>query len=197
MALRPASVIGIALLSTQRIIVRILAAAGIILGANWILFNLTARCGIRANQPQFVMAQMSLQGFGKALERYRTDLGGYPSLRQGLQALVVDPVIKGWNGPYTTQLLIDPWGRPYLYEISNGVPVVRSLGADGKPGGDWYDSDLSSQNPLALPRESKFHAAQQFFQVRVAPWLVLTASLYAWFRFRPRRDAAASERNDR
>lgn len=41
----------------------------------------------------------------------------------------------------------DPWGNPYLYEAPgpNGEDfVVRSLGADGKEGGDKDNADISS-----------------------------------------------------
>ena len=109
---------------------------------------------------------MSLEQFGKALEAYRKDCGGYPNLRVGLKALVANPGVNGWDGPYTKLPLRDPWGRPYLYEISNGLTIVRSFGADGKPGGDLFDGDLSSQNPWPPLQESEFHATRRFFAER-------------------------------
>jgi hypothetical protein len=110
-----------------------------------IVFDLTTICVLPRDSIKFVVAQFSLERFRKALERYMSDCGGYPNPVVGIKALVVDLGIKGWNGPYTKQPLTVPWQRPYIYEISNGLPVVRSLGADGKPGGDMFDGDLSSQ----------------------------------------------------
>jgi type II secretion system protein G len=176
-----------------RLAIRLVALAGAVIAGNWIAFNLTTICFIPHNERQFVLAQFSLEHFGKALERYRADCGGYPDLKMGMRALVTNPGISGWNGPYTKEPLIDPWGRPYLYEISTGVPNVRSLGADGKPGGDLFDADLSSQNPMAPLHESRFHAAQRFFVERILPWPLFGASLYAWFRAGPRRDIVVSE----
>jgi general secretion pathway protein G len=162
-----------------RLVVRLAALAGMVVSGCWIVLALTTVCVIRKNQTQFVAAQFRLQYLGKALERYRADCGEYPDSGSGLKALRVDSGKEGWSGPYTDQPLIDPWGRPYLYEISNGVPIIRSLGADGEPGGDLYDSDLSSLNPMAPVRESKSHAARRYFEERVEPWLVFLASLYA------------------
>lgn len=31
---------------------------------------------------------------------------------------------------------VDPWGRTYLFDVEDGVPVVWSLGPDGKEGTD-------------------------------------------------------------
>ena len=164
-----------------RLAIRTLALAGVAIGICWIAFDLTVICVIPAGSGQFFSAQISLERFSKVLERYRADCGGYPDPKIGLAALVVNPQISGWNGPYTKDLLIDPWGRPYRYEILNGIPNVRSLGADGKQGGDWFDGDLSSQNPTAPLHESKLHVARRFLRTRLFPWLFFGTSLYAWF----------------
>ncbi len=170
-----------------RFIIRLLALAGAAVGTYRIEFDLNVRCAIPAGETRFAWAQISLERFGKALESYRADCGAYPDVKIGLKALVANPDISGWNGPYTKGPLIDPWGRPYLYEISAGIPNVRSLGADGKPGGDLFDGDLSSQNPMAPLQESRLHTTKRFFGERILPWLLLGTSLYAWFRARPRR----------
>jgi len=37
----------------------------------------------------------------------------------------------------------DGWGRRFLYtQLANGMLVLRSLGADGRPGGQGHDEDL-------------------------------------------------------
>jgi general secretion pathway protein G len=63
--------------------------------------------------------------------------GSYPGSGVGLKALVeAPPEAPRWNGPYLkkTKNLLDPWGRPFQYHVSNGEYEVYSLGPDGKTG---------------------------------------------------------------
>jgi len=42
----------------------------------------------------------------------------------------------------------DPWGNPWIFEVTDsGSFRIRSLGADGLPGGTGEDADLSSDEP--------------------------------------------------
>lgn len=172
----------LALRSILRLGIQLLALAGVVVGTCQVTFALTATCRTTKDQSQFVWAQVTLERFSKALKRFRADCGGYPTPQMGLRALIANPGMSTWNGPYTRGPLIDPWGRQYLYDVADGVPVVRSFGADGKPGGDLYDADLSSQNPTPPPHESRSHAARRFFEEKIESWVVLAASLWIWFR---------------
>lgn len=94
-------------------------------------------------------AEIQISSLQSALELYRLDVGAYPTADQGLQALVAPPTgVKGWQGPYLSRDdgIIDPWGRPYLYTPPPqfGRVTIRSLGADGKPGGTGDDADIAS-----------------------------------------------------
>jgi general secretion pathway protein G len=41
----------------------------------------------------------------------------------------------------------DPWGNPYLYtKQGSSKYLISSLGADGAPGGQGEDQDLTSDN---------------------------------------------------
>lgn len=40
----------------------------------------------------------------------------------------------------------DGWGHPLLYSLSDGAPLIESLGRDGKRGGRGMDADLSNRN---------------------------------------------------
>jgi general secretion pathway protein G len=43
---------------------------------------------------------------------------------------------------------MDPWNHPYVYQYpgpSGDTPLVESYGADGAPGGDGYNADISNQ----------------------------------------------------
>jgi len=70
-------------------------------------------------------------------------------LKEGLGALVQKPSgAERWDGPYLTKgLPKDPWDRPYLYRSpgDQGRPYdLYSLGADGAPGGQGNNRDVSS-----------------------------------------------------
>lgn len=54
-----------------------------------------------------------------ALERYRMDLGSFPTTTEGLAVLVTVPANAAghWHGPYTDTIPPDPWGQPYQYRF--------------------------------------------------------------------------------
>jgi hypothetical protein len=92
------------------------------------------------------MSTRDVQALTKAVERYKADCGEYPTASQGLNALVLDYGVSGWRGPYLKDLPVDPWQRPYEYLLTVGTLEILSYGADGKPGGEFFDADISSRN---------------------------------------------------
>jgi general secretion pathway protein G len=94
-------------------------------------------------------AQGQIKALGDALDRYRLDVGAYPSTEQGLNALLENPADAGarWHGPYLTrEIPADPWGRPYHYTRPGSAGKefdLMSYGADGKPGGTGYAADVT------------------------------------------------------
>jgi general secretion pathway protein G len=79
--------------------------------------------------------QLQIENINTALELYYMENGAYPSVNVGLKALVeATPEAPRWNGPYLKKAknLLDPWGRPYQYNSSNGEYEVYSLGPNGK-----------------------------------------------------------------
>ena len=58
-----------------------------------------------------------------ALEKYKNDLGVYPSTADNLSALLTAPASSlesgKWKGPYLQQLPKTPWGKDYMYEVGN------------------------------------------------------------------------------
>jgi general secretion pathway protein G len=67
-----------------------------------------------------------------ALDAYARDCGQYPTSGQGLKALVTDPCVSGWTGPYIRPLPLDGWQRELRYDTRKEHPQVRSAGRDGK-----------------------------------------------------------------
>jgi general secretion pathway protein G len=92
-------------------------------------------------------AQLQLDTLASNIEVFRSDVGRYPTQKEGLDALVHEPEgSEGWTGPYLKdpKAVKDPWGRPVVYalEADDQKFAVTSLGADGKAGGTGLDRDL-------------------------------------------------------
>lgn len=105
----------------------------------------------RPDAARVTKAKSDLRAIESALSLYKLDNYRYPTSDQGLQALVEKPVgtpeAPNWKaGGYLDRMPIDPWGKPYQYlqPGQHGVIDVFSLGADGRPGGDGYDSDIGN-----------------------------------------------------
>lgn len=87
-----------------------------------------------------------------ALELFKSDVGRYPTRREGLDSLRQAPeFVPAWHGPYLSkQPPLDPWGNEYVYEMpgSNGKDdyLIKSLGPDGHPG-DTDDHSILSEGP--------------------------------------------------
>ena len=79
-----------------------------------------------------------------AVESYYLDTGSTP---ESLAQLVTDGGDPGWNGPYVKESsLKDPWGRDYEFRMpgEHGEFDIFSLGADGQPGGEGKNADITS-----------------------------------------------------
>jgi general secretion pathway protein G len=93
-------------------------------------------------------AKAQIELFGTALDTFRLDVGRYPTSQEGLAALMQKPGgADCWDGPYLKKdLPPDPWGKPYIYKSpgDHGVYDIISYGADGAPGGDGNNRDITS-----------------------------------------------------
>jgi len=92
-------------------------------------------------------AKAQIELLGQALDQFRLDVGRYPSTQEGLNALMTNPGIEKWEGPYLKkELPVDPWNRPYLYQQPgiHGEYDLYSFGSDGAQGGDGEAADVAS-----------------------------------------------------
>jgi general secretion pathway protein G len=103
----------------------------------------------RPDEARAVAARQDIATIMQAMKLYRLDNRNYPSVEQGLVALVkkpeVDPLPPNWKS-YIERLPLDPWGNPYQY-LNPGLHSdvdVFSYGGDGKPGGEGVDADIGS-----------------------------------------------------
>ena len=103
----------------------------------------------RVGQSRHATARAQIELLGAALDQYRLDVGSYPAAGVGLNALVQNPNVPNWNGPYLKKntVPLDPWGRAYQYKCcpgDRGDYDVWSVGADGAPGGEGESADVTS-----------------------------------------------------
>jgi general secretion pathway protein G len=90
-------------------------------------------------------AKAQIELLGQALDQYRLDVGAYPTTQEGLNALITNPGVEKWEGPYLKKNVpMDPWGKPYQYQSpgTHGEYDLSSYGRDDKPGGEGEDKDL-------------------------------------------------------
>jgi len=104
----------------------------------------------RFNSGKIRSAQLQANTISMAMDEYLVDIGRYPSVDEGVEALWVQPTgVGGWQGPYVRSpaTLEDPWGNRFVIRASldpNIPPSVVSLGADGLPGGDGPAADITT-----------------------------------------------------
>lgn len=96
--------------------------------------------------------EAQLRALEAALDAYRLDVGRYPTTDEGLSALeqrsAGSAAVANWRGPYLRQAVpADPWGARYQYRSPSAEGGIGydlfSFGADGQPGGEGEDSDIS------------------------------------------------------
>jgi general secretion pathway protein G len=107
-----------------------------------VLFALILGFGnVNFGYPKYETAERDLSNLQLAMKRFHKEHRRYPSTEEGLQHLV--------DRHYLEMLPRDPWGNPYGYALQEGQPVLRSYGADGAPGGEGPDADISSRDPAS------------------------------------------------
>ncbi len=107
----------------------------------------------RTDDARVVEAKAQMKNFDTALKLFKMDNGFYPSTQQGLEALISPPssgeIPKNYKqGGYLEKkkVSLDPWGNPYAY-ISPGIEGdydIICYGADGAPGGEGYNADITN-----------------------------------------------------
>jgi general secretion pathway protein G len=107
----------------------------------------------RTDDAKSVKARVDIAAIETSLKLYKLDNGGYPTTDQGILALIekpsTDPIPLNWKEKgYLAKARVpkDPWGREYLY-LSPGIHDdydIISYGADGEPGGEGKNKDISS-----------------------------------------------------
>ena len=104
-----------------------------------------------AKKARITRVKADIQQIESALDRFQLDNGFYPTMEQGLEALVrkpdIEPEPKNYPpGGYLKRLPKDPWGNEYVYVYpgEHGVYDIYSLGADGEEGGEGVNADIGN-----------------------------------------------------
>jgi general secretion pathway protein G len=107
----------------------------------------------RMDDAKVTDAKIQIKNLETALRLFKADNGFYPSTEQGLDALISPPVTgkvpENYRpGGYLEKKKIpeDPWGNKYIYfSPGSGRDYdIVTYGADGQPGGEGYNADISN-----------------------------------------------------
>lgn len=86
-------------------------------------------------QAKLDTTEVILKTVVNALEMYRVQHKGFPTNEEGLQVLVDKGILP--------KLKTDAWGHALIYARKGDSSFsLKSLGADGKPGGQGFDADM-------------------------------------------------------
>ena len=104
----------------------------------------------RPEQARRIKATIDIRNIQSALALFKTDTGRFPTTSEGLETLVSDPGIRGYNpDSYLDKVPVDPWGNRYIY-ICPGIHSrdydLESYGKDGEDGGTGDNADIESWN---------------------------------------------------
>lgn len=95
------------------------------------------------------LAKSGIGIIASQLEKYRLEHSAWPSNDQGL-SILTDGQARPTDSYYLNPgQLRDPWDRTYLYLTPgpDGHPYeILSYGADGQPGGEGENADITSVN---------------------------------------------------
>lgn len=110
----------------------------------------------RPDEARRAVAVADLRTIAASLEIYRLDNRSYPTTLQGLAALSTKPTnppepVNWAQGGYLPTVPMDPWGASYIYKQpgDNAAYDVMTYGADGAPGGEGTNADISNSTALA------------------------------------------------
>lgn len=90
---------------------------------------------------QTKIAGNQIRSFHNMLGNYKLEHYKFPD---SLEALTEPNPVTG--EPELKTIPLDPWQNEYMYELDGSSnPIITCYGADGAPGGEGKDSDISSE----------------------------------------------------
>ena len=105
------------------------------------------------NRAKVDSTKIQMKNLGVVLDDFKRECGFYPTQDQGLDALFNKPTAGRECKNYdpegyikTKKVPKDGWGNDFVYTSDGNKYELKSLGNDGKEGGDGYDKDISSND---------------------------------------------------
>ena len=95
----------------------------------------------RINEARVDRTKLDIGNLENGLKLYYARTGKYPDTATGFKALLDMQIID--KAPK------DAWGNDYVYLLESGRPVITSYGADGAPGGDGINTDITNRPATA------------------------------------------------
>ncbi|PCJ53953.1 MAG: type II secretion system protein GspG [Planctomycetota bacterium] len=90
---------------------------------------------------QASIASTQIRMFHDSMDLYKINNYKYPD---SLEALTEPDPVSGL--PTLTTIPLDPWQNEYVFELdADGNPIIICYGADGAPGGENENADISSE----------------------------------------------------
>lgn len=83
-------------------------------------------------KPMLGATRATINALQTGVDLFEVDCKAYPDPQIGLSALVTNPGVPNWSGPYIEHLPSDAWGNEIHYSLPNGKPHLRSAGPDMK-----------------------------------------------------------------
>jgi general secretion pathway protein G len=105
----------------------------------------------RFDESKVSATKIQIKQIGVILDDFRRVCGFYPTTEQGLDALAKAPTSGRLCKNYDPEGFIkrvpqDAWSRDFVYVSDGNKYNIKSLGADGKEGGEGFDKDISSDD---------------------------------------------------
>ena len=83
---------------------------------------------VNQHKAAIIQAEKDILNLEYSVNSFYDETGVYPD---SFDALMVNPGIKNWQGPYLKNIPNDPWGRKYQYRKTANGFIIFSTGADG------------------------------------------------------------------
>ncbi|MGP1561228.1 MAG: type II secretion system major pseudopilin GspG [Helicobacteraceae bacterium] len=102
----------------------------------------------KGEQAKQKLTCVQMKSIAQSLELFKQDNGNYPTLEEGLKALLQNPDAEKYTGylpgGYISGKTLpkDPWKNDYIYVIDDEGFDLISLGADKKEGGNDENKDI-------------------------------------------------------
>lgn len=105
----------------------------------------------RYDESKVSATKIQIKQLGVILDDFRRVCGFYPTTEQSLDALAKAPTAGRPCKNYDPEGFIkrvpqDAWNHDFLYTSDGNKYILKSLGADGKEGGEGFDKDISSED---------------------------------------------------